>query len=245
MKKSNLKTIYNKSFTYVLPMLGKALNINPSDVSACYIGDSYTNDFAGHILLIFHDEFLKQNKDSLMKNDLFKDTYMHIEHEKQIFVFRVPDEHKDDFQKYLDGRYSRLKNSYKLEILTFHDVAKNSSVFHVLTRNKTLRRRLQNKLNVSIGEDLELCSKPDIQFEYYSINHFIKPSRTMSLNAVKRVAKTNDTGKLSRVVGVNSDGTLIHLVNNREIVGLRANHNHLKTYDFNKIILFKTKPLRK
>ena len=245
MNKSKLKTIYNKSFTYVLPMLGKALNINPSDVCACYIGDSYTNDFAGHILLIFHDEFLKQNKDSILKNELFKDTYKHIEHEKQIFVFKVPDEHKDDFQKYIDGQYSKLKKSYKLEILSFHDVAKNSAVFHVLTRNETLRRRLQNKLNVSIGEDLELSSKPDIQFEYYSITHFTKPSRKMSENAVKRVAKTNDTGKLSRVVGVNSDGTLIHLVNNREIVGLRINKSQMKTYNFYKIILFKTKPLRK
>ena len=245
MQNTKNKTIYNKSFTYVLPMLGKYLNINPSDVSACYIGDSYTSDFNGHILLIFHDEFLKQNKDSLLKNELFKDTYLHIEHEKQIFVFRVPDEHKDDFQKYLDGRYSRLKKSYKLEILTFHDVAKNSAVFHVLTRNETLRRRLQNKLKVSIGEDLELSSKPDIQYEYYSINHFNKPSRKMSVNAVKRVAKTNDNQKLSKVIGVNSDGTLIHLINNREIVGLRANHNQLKSYDFNKIILFKTKQLKK
>ena len=57
MRKTNNKTIYNKSFTYVLPMLGKYLNITPSDVSACYIGDSYTSDFNGHILLIFHDEF--------------------------------------------------------------------------------------------------------------------------------------------------------------------------------------------
>ena len=64
----------------------KYLKINPSDVSACYLGDSYTSDFNGHILLIFHDEFLKQNKDSLLKNELFKDTYLHIEPEKQIFV---------------------------------------------------------------------------------------------------------------------------------------------------------------
>lgn len=67
----------------------------------------------------------------------------------------------------------------------------------------------------------------------------------MSENAVKRVAKTDDNGKLSRVVGVNSDGTLIHLVNNREIVGLRINKSQMKTYNFYKIILFKTKPLRK
>ena len=83
MRKTNNKTIYNKSFTYVLPMLGKYLNITPSDVSACYIGDSYTSDFNGHILLIFHDEFLTQNKDAILKNKLFKDTYIHIEYENK------------------------------------------------------------------------------------------------------------------------------------------------------------------
>jgi len=236
-------------------MLGKCLNITPSDVSACYIGDSYTSDFNGHILLIFHDEFLTQNKDAILKNKLIKDTYIHIEHEKQIFVFDVPDNYKADFQKYIVGKYSTFSNNYKKEIITFHNVAKNSNVFHVLTKHQTLRNKLEKKLKVTLSDDQELSSNPDLNFEHFSITHFTKPSKKMSVNAVKRVTKSQyepelsklagseHERELSKVVGVNSDGTLIHLKNNREIVGLRINKSQIKTYNFYKIILFKTKPL--
>jgi hypothetical protein len=170
---------------------------------------------------------------------------MHIEHNKQIFVYSVPVLHKDNFQKYKDGMYSRLTGAYKIELLNFHNIEKNSSVFHVLTRNKALRNTLQKELNVDIKEDQELSSKPDLDFEYFSMSHFTKPSKKMSTNSLKRVSNSEDNNIPSKVVGVNSDGTLIHLVDDREIVGLKVTPQHINNFDFNRIILFKTKPLKK
>ena len=240
MNNTKFKTIYNKSFTYVLPMLGDLLKIKPSDVSACYIGDCKRPEFDSHILVLFQSEFLYKNKDVIAGHGLFVESYIG-EGNKEIFVFKVPQAHKDNFQKYKDGMYSRLTGAYKVELLTFHNVAKNSSVFHVLTRNKALRNTLQKELNVNIKEDQELSSKPDLYFEYFSISHFTKPSKKMSVNAVKRVSNSGDNYTLSKVVGVNSDGTLIHLVNNKEIIGLKVTQKHIKNFDFNSIILFKTK----
>lgn len=230
----------------MLPMLGDCLGIKPQDVCACYIGDSYTSDFNGHILLIFHDGFLNQNKDSIINNELFIDSYIHIEYEKQIFVFDVPINHKDGFKKYLDGKYSTFPEDYKLEILAFHNIIdRTCKVFQVLYKDNELRSKLQKQLKVCLQDDQELSSKPDLNFEYFSITHFIETSKKLSLNSVEGGSNNHLDQGLSKVIGVNSDGTLIHLINNREIVGLRAKHNNLKSYDFNKIILFKTKPLKK
>ena len=119
MNNTKFKTIYNKSFTYVLPMLGDLLKIKASDVSACYIGDCKRPEFDSHIFVLFQSEFLYKNKDVIVGHGLFVESYIG-EGNKEIFVFKVPQVHKDNFQKYKDGMYSRLTGAYKIELLTFH-----------------------------------------------------------------------------------------------------------------------------
>lgn len=242
MDKSKFKTIYNKSFTYILPILGELLKIELSDVSACYIGDGKRPEFDAKILLIFQSKFLLKNRGEAIGHELFVDTYIGAGN-KEVFVFKVPESDTKNLVKFIDGKYSEFDDAHKKRILAFHQLDNDSRVNQVLTKHLALKKQLEDALKVVIPENQELSSKPDMLNESYSLLHFTHTQNYFKKGSSRCITVKKKEALFSKSLAVNPDGKLIHLVSKREVVGLRARHQRLKGFDFKRIIFFKTKPL--
>ena len=149
----------NKSSLFILPMLGgnRRLFLYDKSLLNCFIGFGSRQDC---IVLFYRwssDPLFARFEKALQKFRSFvlvhnPDPY-HI-----IFVFKVPQEYKEDFQKFKQGKYSRMGDLYKLKILDFHNMDIEGVLAQILFRSEIRRKSLQEKLDVEISTESELLS---------------------------------------------------------------------------------------
>ena len=75
--------------------------------------------------------------------------------------FKVPEGCENDFQKFCEGKYSQMSHSYKLKVLTFHGLTKDTLIGKVLFKSEDRKKQLELDLGSSIPDDVELYDKPD------------------------------------------------------------------------------------
>ena len=85
-----------------------------------------------------------------------------------MFVFDVPKKHIRNYKKFINGQYSKLSRSYKLDILEFHDADIEDEIGQILFQSKKRRRAMENRLNVYLPSNSELLSIIDIEKETYN-----------------------------------------------------------------------------
>ena len=85
-----------------------------------------------------------------------------------LFVFDIPTDYLEDYQKFCLGQYSQLSATLKDKILKYHDSDANSVLGQVLYKSTKRRLRLQETLGVELDADAELLSIPDIEQETYN-----------------------------------------------------------------------------
>jgi len=85
-----------------------------------------------------------------------------------LFIFDIPTEHLEDYQKFCQGKYSELSATLKDKILTFHKSDANSHLGHILYKSTKRRLRLEESLGTEISEDAELLSVPELDQEVYN-----------------------------------------------------------------------------
>ena len=89
-----------------------------------------------------------------------------------VFVFDVPDRAKPSHQAFLRGKYSEIDHDWKLRIIEFHDFHIDGHTGRVLFQSPWLKARIESELDVSLHEDAELYSKPDMKKEIYSSEYY-------------------------------------------------------------------------
>ena len=168
---------YNKSRTYLLPMLASRVDLNFNKIRNTYLHT--TNDFEHFRLHIEHvfdnfedkleyDKIIKKSSNFIneVKND-FEDSY--------IYSFALDNDFKAAYRNFVLGKYSKLSNIDKNLILSYWNSVYNTksnfqfktNLKDILNQSPILKKQLEEKLAVSLPDDAELSSIINIEDEIY------------------------------------------------------------------------------
>lgn len=89
-----------------------------------------------------------------------------------LFVFKVPQGYKKDFENFKLGKYSEFRDSYKLQILDFHRFDIDGKMGQILFKSKERREQLEAELDVKLPEDSELYSIMNEEEEKFNLNYY-------------------------------------------------------------------------
>ena len=164
------RMMFNKSYTYILPMLSTKVDIVKAQLANAFIGSEEFSGYDNHIFLLYkyigNPRFIEY-EDYLEHSPLFVAKYdpdkYHV-----MFIFDVPKDYQDCYDLFKKGKYSKFPQSYKIQILSFHNILNEEhKVAKVLYRHPDLKEDLEDRLNVSLPRDSEVSSVPDLNLEIY------------------------------------------------------------------------------
>lgn len=192
----------NKSFTYILPMLGKSesefydeFRFPKNQFVNVFIGDD-SNGLSDCILLLYRFSGKKEYialEDALRNHPNYVTCYEPDKYHT-MYVFSVPAKYMSEYEKFLKSKYSHFSESYKKHILVFHAVGEKSSIGNVLYRREEARKALEDDLNkgiarsnwITIGKEDEVSSAIIREKEFYQENYKRKeglnPSKEFNLD---------------------------------------------------------------
>lgn len=183
---------YNKSKTYLLPLLSELLSLRIDYMD--FLKNTYVNfDMEGYdgCIGILHDfsfknpEFTKY-ENQLTSNELFVDL---VDIDNQVlYIFRMPEEYMHEYEQFRIGKYSRFGTDAKELILSFWGEVyseKVSAVSFLLTlkqvlfKDKRLKQKLEKDLSskgcpIVLDDDAELSSIMDEVSETFEIKEYKK-----------------------------------------------------------------------
>ena len=94
--------------------------------------------------------------------------FFDLNEEFVIFKFKIDDKYKKEIELILQGKYSKISESLKLQILSFHGIGKSSKLGKVLFRDEKYRKSLELELDVRIPNDIDLMSKSTKEEEIWN-----------------------------------------------------------------------------
>ena len=107
----------------------------------------------------------------LMKHPQFLFHY-DMDYQTCLFVFRPKEQHLKDMDIIGEGRYSKLSEKFKQQILQFHKFPSDGEMAQILSRSKIRQQKLELKLGVPIPDDIDLLDKIDFGKELITINEY-------------------------------------------------------------------------
>lgn len=181
------KIRYNKSKTYLLPLLSELIELEPrffKHLVNVYMFDDL--DRYSQCLYILHDFSFKNPEftgyeHKLINNQYFVD-YVDIDNQV-LYIFKFPKEYLEEYNNLILGKYSRFGNDAKELILRFftnvYEGNVNAIQFllklkQILFKDKKLREQMENNLKVTIGKDTELGQIISIKDETFELSKYIK-----------------------------------------------------------------------
>lgn len=162
--------VSNKSKTYILPFINELLPIkflnNLINTYIFYDGDykfCMKYKFSGKL------EFMNYEKE-IENNPLYHST-VDINKSEVVYILNIPIELIDTVDLFIQGKYSYINNKEiinKFYIEKYH-LPVNNKIWEILYRAESLRRKLEEELNVTICPEMDLSSPPDINNETFKI----------------------------------------------------------------------------
>jgi hypothetical protein len=159
-----------KTSGFILPMLGFSRNFYGVALRNVYLGDGEKPEYNEHIMLLFRftsdPQFTWLDK-QLEGHKEFVDRY-DVDNGKSImFVFKVPDVFKDDYNKFKKGKYSQFSPKLKQDTLKLNELTPDSNIYAAFTKGKRLRKYWADKLGVEEAVIDEVLSPPDPREEIF------------------------------------------------------------------------------
>lgn len=135
----NLKNLdLTEASRFVLPMLYATGRNDSFFITSlfnnCYIGDVNHPELQNKIFLLYDYKMtvsFVQFERSLELMSQYNTDYDYADEHQVMYVFDVPEEHVDDYQLFIEGRYSEFSELLKDKILKFWGF-KEGSLFHSL-----------------------------------------------------------------------------------------------------------------
>lgn len=162
---------YNKSKTYLLPLLSEVVDIDFKFFD--YLQNTYIYDkedtyqnciFIKHRFDFKNPEFTKYEY-NFTNNQHFVDLI--DKKEEVIYIFKFPEEYLPEYNYYINGEYSKYAKDAKELILDFYGKLYNGSVNalpfllkvrQILFKDEKLRKQLEKDLKIELHEEVELGS---------------------------------------------------------------------------------------
>lgn len=149
-----------KTTSLMLPMYGKSIGYYGHQFINCFLGDKDRPEFDEHILFLFKFSGTRDFTafEAQMKSSPYYVTDYDPTREHVVFVYKVPEEFLTDYYKFVQGSYSRISPKLKTMII---GSTTWGGTFDILTRSKTYKAKLEEKLAVKIADDAELMDPPN------------------------------------------------------------------------------------
>lgn len=150
----------NKSAIFVLPMLADkcrefhGVNLPQSQFRNCFIGDKSKN-ISNRILLLyrFSAESAYLNFENRLETHEQFETRYEVDKFHTMFVFKIPENRQEDYNKIILGKYSNVSEDYKKHILNFHGLKSESNTGGVLYKTEAKKDLLEAKINEGLPKD--------------------------------------------------------------------------------------------
>jgi len=163
------------SSTFLMPLLGgyRSTYLWDKYFINAYYGDLESRIYPdNHILcLLFRDigerTFYDFEKRLIERKDYLGDSKPDKYH---IQFFIDLSDYAEDFDLFVDGKYSKISDGAKQRILEFHNFGLKGATAGVLYQHPNMRKQLLEQLEIDLAdvpEDLELYAKPSLKTEMY------------------------------------------------------------------------------
>jgi hypothetical protein len=160
----------NKITLFSLPMFFDTRDVaSTSNLINVYYGDS--NSGNNHNLY-FHYRYNSEPRFKETERILTKDDYFvnetDVDRFHTVYQAKIPTKWIFDFDKIIDGKYSKISNKFKLKIIKFHSLKSDKYLYQVINRDKKLLDKMELDLNVKIPDEIDLMSKINLTSVNYS-----------------------------------------------------------------------------
>lgn len=159
-----------KSTVFIRCMLG----YNPSFYGQCF-HDTFITIDPNTIVLVFNKANTQKELDiSLKIYDILKNNKNYISSTEtdfyDILKFNVPEKYVDDFNHFINGKYSKMSEGYKTSLLNlytqFSDI--RTDLYHILyPTDKERKKYIEDRFDVKVSPDAEILSIIDFAEELY------------------------------------------------------------------------------
>jgi len=183
----------NKSSTYILPLVARNSDLVTNFISEDnYPTNLYHNSYLYHsieeykfpclllvykftpnpIYEIFENKFLLTNPNFIEKKDETK--YL------VSYLFKIPNDCLEDYDNFIKGKYSKIKQESKNKIIRFLNLikyekeSKNNDIVNVLYKSSYLKEKLEKKIDYILPDDAELSSSIEIIDETFNLEEYLK-----------------------------------------------------------------------
>tara|TARA_R110000822_G_scaffold73853_13_gene177631 strand:+ start:4180 stop:4752 length:573 start_codon:yes stop_codon:yes gene_type:complete len=177
------KLRYNKSKTYLLPLLSELVEFDKKffdNLVNVYIYDDlgkYQN-----CLYILHDFSFRNPEFTAYENRITRNEYFvdSIDINNQVlYIFKFPAEYMHEYNKFIEGKYSQFGVDAKELILEFY-----TNIFQgnlnavnfllklkqILFKDIKLKKQIEHKLGVTLSDDAELTDVIEQGSETFSLS---------------------------------------------------------------------------
>jgi hypothetical protein len=156
----------NKSAFFILPLLGQ-----PSywyyGLLNCYLGDINNKPE-----LTFKKIFINsESYDSKLLSTKYFNQLYQLEDNTYMYVFDIPKEYEEDYNKFSDGKYSDISEQAKALICKHSGIKPimNSVVYKVLYKTADQKQKIEDLIGEELPLSAEVYSRPDLDREVYSL----------------------------------------------------------------------------
>jgi len=171
---------YTNSSFFALPMLNISLVKLGKYFFNCFVKDNdYETLLERPLFLSFKYEYKTLEEENYCKNVhkelLEKEEFITfyyagniLDSKTIIYLFNVNDEFKDDYNMFLQGKYSKFRTEFK-EKFSKYFVNSNTGrrektiTGRVVNKDPELKEYWENKIGIKLNEESEVWSKPNIE----------------------------------------------------------------------------------
>jgi hypothetical protein len=178
------KIRYNKSKTYLLPLLAEVIEIDTrffNHLKNTFISD--TNDKYKDCIFILHDFSFKNPEFTNYEHKLTNNPYfvdlIDIDN-LVLYIFKFPEEYMEEYNLFKKGKYSKFGEDAKKVIINFfgHIYQGNLNAVkfllalkQILYKDKKLKERIEEDLRVTLPKDAELTDIASMEDETFNITN--------------------------------------------------------------------------
>lgn len=159
--KTDVNILINRSFTYILPMIGFAYKLKLEDFKGfqgCFIRHANYPELDEHVFIRFKHQTNVRSKTGVTEYLKCVNEFVLCDTEVKGYVvicLKVCPEYKREYDKFIKSKYSEFSENYKKCIVKFHNMEKNNSgrdVLNVLYKTEEGYRVKEEMINQGLPE---------------------------------------------------------------------------------------------
>jgi len=158
-----------KAKSYIFPLIANIVKIPDHKLVNVFVRHSKHPNLDEHIFCVFEwssNEIDRNVEDRLMAHPLCE-LHEDINNRYYLIGFKIPEELTTDYYLFIHGKYSLMSVKSKEIITRYYKLSKDHPVSMVLNRDKRLKLKIEDHLNVKLRSDSELSSIIDIDYETF------------------------------------------------------------------------------